>query len=51
MTQNELELINIIRNSNNPNQAVITATKIILDYLKQLGSSQEQASVVLQEHV
>ena len=35
MTNTELELLNLIRNSDDPEQAIITAIKIITDYLKQ----------------
>lgn len=35
MTENERQLIDIIRNNENPEQALITATAIILDYLTQ----------------
>ena len=47
MTNNEIELMNMIRENDNPEQALLTATKIILDYLKQHGSSEGQASVGL----
>ena len=49
MTDNERELINIIRENDNPEEALITATAIILDFLKQLGSSEEQASAYPRE--
>lgn len=42
MTENEKELINIIRENDNPEQALMTATVIILDFLKQLESSEVQ---------
>ena len=35
MTDNEMELINIIRENDNPEQALMTATVIILGFLKQ----------------
>ena len=38
MTENEKELIKIIRENTNPEQALMTATVIILGFLKQLGS-------------
>ena len=47
LTNNEIELINMIRENDNPEQALLTATKVILDYLKQHGSSEEQAAVGL----
>lgn len=49
MTANEQELINLIRENDNPVQAISTAVDIILSFLKQLGSYQEQAVAVLQE--
>lgn len=49
MTKNEMELINIIRENDNPGQALMTATLIVLGYLKQHESSVKQAAVVLQE--
>ena len=49
MTANEQELINIIRENDNPAQALSTAVDIIISFLKQLGSCQEQAVADLQE--
>ncbi len=40
MTENEKELIKVIRESSNPEQALITATAVILNFLKQHESSQ-----------
>lgn len=51
MTDNELELITMIRENDNPEKALCTATKIIIDFLTQRVSSQEQAVVVLPELV
>lgn len=51
MTDNERKLIEIIRESKNPEQALITATVIILDFLKQHESSEVQAVVCLQGQV
>ena len=48
MTENEKELIKIIRENDNPEQALVTATVIILGFLKQHESSVEQAPVCLQ---
>lgn len=48
MTENETELIRMIRDHDNPEQALMTATVIILGFLKQLESSEEQAPVCLQ---
>ena len=49
MTDNELQLINLIRDCDNQEEAIITAVETILSYLKQHGSSQEQAVVDLRE--
>lgn len=48
MTENEMELIRMIRDNDNPEQALMTATVIILGFLKQLESSEEQAPACLQ---
>ena len=48
MTENEKELINIIRENDNPEQALMTAAVIILGFLKQHESSEVQAPVYLQ---
>ena len=50
MTDNEKELINLIRGNDNPEKALVTAAVIILDFLKLRGSFQEQASVDLRAH-
>ncbi len=49
MTANEIELIKIIRENDNPQIALVTAVETILSYLKQHGSSQEQAAADLRE--
>lgn len=49
MTANEQELINLIRENDNPGQALATAVETILLYLKQRGSSQEQVVADLRE--
>lgn len=49
MSNNEIELINIIRENDNPTRALMTATLIVLGYLKQHESSEGQAAVALQE--
>ena len=46
MTDNERELIKLIRENDNPEQALMAATVIILGFLKQHESSQGQAAVV-----
>jgi len=50
MTENEKELISLIRENDKPEQALMTATLIILGFLKQHESSEAQVSVGLQEH-
>lgn len=47
MTENEKELIKLIRENDNPGQAFMTATIIILGYLKQHESFEEQAPAYL----
>lgn len=49
MTDNEKELINMIRENDNPGQALMTAAVIVLGYLKQHELNSEQGSVALQE--
>ena len=51
MTDNEKELIRIIRENDNPEQALMTATAIILDFLKQHGSFEVQAVAAPRAHV
>ena len=48
MTENEKELINIIRENDNPEQALMTAAVIILGFLKQHESYQEASFACLQ---
>ena len=47
MTDQEIELIKLIRENDNPEQALMTATVIILGFLKQHESSEEQAPACL----
>lgn len=47
MTENEYELLNIVRGSTDPN-ALVKATAIIIDFLKQLESFEGQASAETQ---
>ena len=49
MTKNEIEIINIIRENDNPTRALMTATLIVLGYLKQHESFEEPVVVGLQE--
>ena len=48
MTKNEIELINMIRENDNPEQALMTATIIVLCYLKQHESFVGQVADSLQ---
>ena len=43
-----MELINMIRENDNPGQALMAAATIIIGHLKQLESSAEQAAAGLQ---
>ena len=43
MTENEKELINLIRENDNPGQALMAAAVVIIGFLKQHESSEEQA--------
>jgi hypothetical protein len=47
LSKNEIELINVIRENDNPAQALMTATLVILGHLTQHESSEEQAAVGL----
>ena len=47
LSENEMELIRIIRENDNPEQALMAAATIIFGYLKQHGSSEEQAAADL----
>ena len=49
MVHSEMEVINKIRNSRDPERALQIATDIILDHLKQRESSQSQSAVLQQE--
>jgi hypothetical protein len=48
MTENEIKLIEMIRNHNDPEKALITAVEIILRYLSQPESFEEPSSACLQ---
>ena len=48
MTENEKALINLIRENDNPQQALTMAVDIIILFLKQQKSFEEQAVVVPQ---
>lgn len=45
LSMNEEELLRMIRENDNPEQAVMTAIDTILEYLRQHGSSEGQAVV------
>ena len=47
MTENKIELIKLILENDNLEQAIMTANAIILDFLMQHESSQEQVSACL----
>jgi hypothetical protein len=49
MTDHEKELIQLIRENDNPEKALMTATVIILDFLRQHESSEEPSAVYLRE--
>ena len=49
MTDQEKELIQLIRENDNPEQALMTATVIILDFLKQHESFEEPSAAFLWE--
>ena len=49
MTENELELIKIIRENDNPEYAIMTATAIILDFLKSHEPSEGQVAACFSE--
>lgn len=50
MTNKEIELITMIRENDNPARALMTATLIVLGFLKQHESSATQAVDSLREH-
>ena len=49
MTENEKKLLDMIRNYDDPQQALIIAVGIISKHLKRLGSSEGQAPAVPSE--
>ena len=49
MTANEEELINLIRENDNPARALATAVDIVISFLKQHESSEEQVVAGLRE--
>lgn len=49
MTNNEMELVDLVRNHSNPTQAILIAIDTITSFLRQLESSQAPNAVALQE--
>ena len=49
MTENQKELIELIRENDNQSEAVIIAIEIISSFLRLHGSSQSPSAVALQE--
>jgi hypothetical protein len=49
MTEKEAKLLEMIRNYENPGEAMAIAAKIIIDFLAQLESCEEQAPADLRE--
>lgn len=47
MTENKLELIKLILENDNPEDAIMTAAAIIYDLLKQHEASEERSSACL----
>lgn len=50
MTNDQYELLEMIRNSKDPEQAILTALGVIIDYLTQHESSATPSDVAIQEH-
>lgn len=50
MSNNTIELLKIILENDNPEQAILTASAIIFDYAEQLESYQEPTVVCHQEN-
>ena len=50
MSENEIELLKLIRENDNPETALMTAAVIILGFLKQHESSEEQVAASLSAH-
>lgn len=47
MSENEMKLLEMVRENDNPDMALMAASAIILGYLKQHESSEEQAAAYL----
>ena len=48
LNENSIELLKMIRENDNPGQALNAAVVIVLGYLRQLESSEEQVAADLQ---
>ena len=46
MSKNEMELIGLVRENDNPGRALQVAAEVILTYLKQHGSSEGRSAAV-----
>lgn len=51
MSENETKLLNLIRENDNPSEAVVIAIEIISSYLKRHGSYLKRPPADLQESV
>lgn len=49
MTENERELINLIRENDNPQQALAIAMELMIDFLEKYGAPQDTSSVLHRE--
>ena len=49
VTENERELINLIRENDNPQQALALAMELMIDFLEKYGVPQDTSSVLHQE--
>lgn len=49
MTENERELINLIRENDNPQKALAIAMELMIDFLKNYGALQDTSSVLHRE--
>lgn len=51
MTENETALLDMVRNHNNPEQALLVAIEVIIDFLTHPESTELKSSVEVQELV
>lgn len=47
MTENEIKLLEMIRSNDNPEQALLTAVAVIIDFLNRPESTESKSSVEL----